>query len=99
MKLEIETFKTVDGGDTIAIQPAGSRRQKPSWYVWMKSDGHGILVIDSQTKRIELPANQNRDGSDVVCDHDLTPCDENNDHHCRKCGKDFRYVAGKKQRD
>lgn len=57
MKVEIESFKTGDGGDTIGITPSGSRRQKPSWYIWMKPDGSGILVIDSQKLRVELPAN------------------------------------------
>lgn len=57
MKVEIESFKTCDGGDTIGIAPSDSRRKKPGWYIWMKEDGSGILVIDSQKLRVELPAN------------------------------------------
>ena len=56
-KVQIESFVTMNGQETIAIRPSESRRKKPSWYIWMKADGSGILVIDSQKTRVELPAN------------------------------------------
>ena len=57
MKVEIESFETTNGSATISIAPAGSRRTKPNWYVWMKEDGSGILVIDETMTRVKLPAN------------------------------------------
>lgn len=57
VNVNVQAFKTVDGGQTIQITPSATRRQKPNWYIWVKPDGSGILVIDSQKERIQLPAN------------------------------------------
>lgn len=57
VNVNIQSFTTVDGGQTIQISPSGSRRQKPNWYIWVKTDGSGILVVDSQKQRTELPKN------------------------------------------
>lgn len=57
VNVAVQAFETTDGGQTLQITPSGSRRQKPNWYIWIKFDGSGTLVIDSQKKRIELPEN------------------------------------------
>ena len=56
-KIQIESFVTMDGQESLSVQPSESRRKKANWYIWMKADGSGILVIDSQHLRVELPAN------------------------------------------
>jgi hypothetical protein len=61
-KVAIESFQTVDGGQTISVSPAVSRRQKSNWYVWIKPDGSGLLVIDNPPYKTHLPANSPRDG-------------------------------------
>ena len=85
MKLEIETFKTVDGGETISIRPSSSRRQKSNWYVWVKENGEGLAVVDSEAKRLFLPANSDRKpcNGDHKLDDDLV---------CGRCGKQFRKI-------
>jgi len=55
VNVNVQSFTTTDGSQTIQVSPSGSRRQKPNWYIWVKSDGSGILVIDSEKKRVSLP--------------------------------------------
>lgn len=62
-KITIESFQTVDGGQTVSISPAVSRRQKAQWYVWIKPDGSGLLVTEDGTK-LHLPANSSRNGEE-----------------------------------
>jgi hypothetical protein len=57
VKISIESFTTADGGQTTQISPSATRRQKANWYIWVKPDGSGILVIGSGKQRIPLPSN------------------------------------------
>ena len=68
LKVDIEAFETVDGGMTVSVSPAVSRRQKAMWYIWIKPDGSALLAIDESIPgfikgtRIHLPANSPRHG-------------------------------------
>ncbi len=57
VKVEVQSFHTTDGVETLSVSPSESRRKKANWYIWMKADGSGILVIDSRHLRVDLPAN------------------------------------------
>lgn len=57
VNVNVQSFETEDGGQTIQISPSSTRRQKPNWYIWVKSDGSGRLIISSETKVIILPPN------------------------------------------
>lgn len=56
VNIDVQSFRTEDGGQTLSVAPLGTRRQRANWYVWIKPDGSGILVTKSGT-RVHLPKN------------------------------------------
>jgi hypothetical protein len=72
VNINVRSFKTTDGSQTTQLSPSGTRRQKPNWYIWVKADGQGILVIDSEKKRINLPPN-GEIRNPVWCDDSACP--------------------------
>jgi hypothetical protein len=65
MKISIGDFATMDGVRTIEVAPAGTRRQQPNWYIWIKPDGSGKLFIISTGEKVDLPASSSRNVPEV----------------------------------